>query len=212
MPKLVRITMSLAALTLSCAQRYAPLHAQGPGDPDTCAKGEAVITGTIFDPTHALIPGADLALDNAVHTTSGPDGRFTLPCTRTGAHHLTATAEGFGPHQLDVTLPHPRRAHPHPHPPPPKPPLTSTPPEPTPPPPPTWPAPASPSPARSFSSSPTTPTTSSASSSSSPQRRRRQPIEHHHRRRRFPGLERPPAEILHRLYQDQPRPVRRRVP
>ena len=103
--------MSLAALALSLAQQPAaaqgPAHnpAQGPAEEQAgCGDGSAV-TGTILDPTKALIPGVTLSLDAASQTISGSDGRFRFPCVSAGKHRLAAAAAGFGTVEQDVLSP-----------------------------------------------------------------------------------------------------------
>ncbi len=61
------------------------------------------LTGLVHDTTQALIPGATLTLDATQTATSGPDGRFRLPCVPDGPHQLSIAAPGFATHVL--TLP-----------------------------------------------------------------------------------------------------------
>ena len=64
------------------------------------------LAGTVRDATLALIPGAVLMLDGNRTASSGADGHFRFPCVSGGTHHLSASAQGFSPHELTVTAPH----------------------------------------------------------------------------------------------------------
>ena len=111
MPNVLVAMMSLTALALAFAPKSAVAQM-----PMACPAGSSPVTGTILDPTKALIPGVSLSLDatsvNATsvdataQATSGPDGRFRFPCVAAGAHHLSAAAAGFGTVNLDLTTPH----------------------------------------------------------------------------------------------------------
>jgi hypothetical protein len=86
----------LAALTIPSASAQAPCP----------TLAGATLTGTVRDPTQALIPGATLTLDNKRTTTSGSDGQFRFPCVPDGPHHLAADAPGFAHRDLSLTTPH----------------------------------------------------------------------------------------------------------
>jgi hypothetical protein len=107
--------MGLAALMLPLAQSPAQQAQAGvppaaqfdlEGQNRACPDHASNLTGAVLDPTQALIPGAALTLDNDLHTTSDSDGHYRFPCVPAGHHHLTAAAEGFASHDLDITTPH----------------------------------------------------------------------------------------------------------
>ncbi len=61
---------------------------------------EASISGTVTDPSGAVIPSVDLTLRNlatglTVTSTSGPAGLYTLPHLQEGKYDLTVKAKGF---------------------------------------------------------------------------------------------------------------------
>ncbi len=62
------------------------LHAQ------TCT-----VSGTVLDPSGAAVVGADVQLQAAreEHTTTGPHGSFTFPCSGSQPYQVTIRAEGF---------------------------------------------------------------------------------------------------------------------
>ncbi len=185
---------------------------QAQAGPACTIAAASTISGSILDSTQALIPGATLTLDNDRHATSTSDGRYRFPCVAPGKHHLTAAAEGFVPPRASTS-------------PPPAPPRSPSPS----PPPPSRPSRRQrhrlhrrhqlqrrrPHPDHLRQTAPATrrrPRRPPPRAPAARRRRRRQPLQHHHRRRRLPGLQRPPAQSLHRLHQGQPRPVLRRVP
>src|SRR5438874_6124691 len=58
------------------------------------------ITGTVKDPSGAVIGGAKVTLTNegtgaSLSTTTGPDGTYKFAPVRIGSYKLDATAEGF---------------------------------------------------------------------------------------------------------------------
>ncbi len=61
-------------------------------------RGTALI-GAVHDSTQALIPGATLTLDatkaSTQTATTGPDGRFRMPCLPDGPHQISVSAPGF---------------------------------------------------------------------------------------------------------------------
>lgn len=68
--------------------------------PSAWAQFSATVTGTVVDPSGAVVPNARLALTNdatgQVKTaTSNSAGAFTFPSLAPGDYHLTATAKGF---------------------------------------------------------------------------------------------------------------------
>jgi hypothetical protein len=75
----------------------------------------AALSGTVLDPSGALIPGADVTVkhtDTGVtfNTVSGAAGEFTIPALSTGDYSVTVTAKGFKQSQvkavhIDVGVP-----------------------------------------------------------------------------------------------------------
>ena len=55
------------------------------------------ISGTVLDPSGAAVVGADVQLQTTKeeHTTTGPHGAFTIPCSGNQPYELTVHAEGF---------------------------------------------------------------------------------------------------------------------
>ena len=80
------------------AQARQPSQPQQPA----CAAAAPALTGTVHDPSTAIIPGAAVTLDDTTTATSAADGSFRLPCVAPGAHRLHITAESFS--ALDLTL------------------------------------------------------------------------------------------------------------
>lgn len=64
------------------------------------------VSGTVRDSTAALIPGAQLVLDDAATKMSGSDGRFVFPCVAAGKHELIVTMDGFAKRTVSFTAPH----------------------------------------------------------------------------------------------------------
>jgi hypothetical protein len=65
------------------------------------------LTGTVRDPTGALVPGASVQLTSTAgrpvaNTVTNPDGRFQMPQPAPGSYHLSITRAGFSP--LDAPL------------------------------------------------------------------------------------------------------------
>ncbi|MCU1323492.1 MAG: Cna domain protein [Acidobacteriaceae bacterium] len=66
--------------------------------PSAKAQTTGSLSGHVFDPTGALIPGATLTLsqgERALTAQSGKEGLYTFTNVPTGAYTLTVTAEGF---------------------------------------------------------------------------------------------------------------------
>jgi hypothetical protein len=72
------------------------------------AAQSAALSGAVFDPSSAAIPGAQIALTRAqqtIHTQSGPDGRYTFGPLAAGIYALSVTAKGFAPLTIqDIAL------------------------------------------------------------------------------------------------------------
>lgn len=63
------------------------------------------LEGVVRDSTSALLPGAQVLLDEHTSVLSGPEGRFRFPCVPDGKHTLTATTPGFAPYVVHFTAP-----------------------------------------------------------------------------------------------------------
>jgi hypothetical protein len=99
MTRLFTVAAACAALAIPYAlPAQEALLPTGPETEPACHG--ATISGFVRDTTDALIPGATVALDSGAATTSGPDGRFRIPCVPDGPHTLHASAEGFASHDL----------------------------------------------------------------------------------------------------------------
>ena len=67
------------------------------------------VTGTVTDPTGAVIPGANVTIHNPVSqferiaTTDGM-GNFTIPNVPFNPYHLTASATGFSSQVQDIDV------------------------------------------------------------------------------------------------------------
>jgi outer membrane receptor protein involved in Fe transport len=75
-----------------------PAHAQS-----TTA---GAISGTVSDPTRAVVPGAtvsarNIATNNSEQTTSDSNGRFVIPNLAPGTYRFEATLSGFAPFSRD---------------------------------------------------------------------------------------------------------------
>jgi len=75
-----------------------------------CAVAEAQsITGTVVDPSGAVVPNATVEIHNAVSgydrsTTTDTAGKFNFPNVPFNPYHLKVTASGFDPYAHDVEL------------------------------------------------------------------------------------------------------------
>lgn len=67
----------------------------------------AALAGTVHDSTDAIIPGAQVALDNGTPATTDSAGRYRFPCVANGPHQLHITAQGFADTTLSADLPRP---------------------------------------------------------------------------------------------------------
>ena len=62
--------------------------------------GRGTLSGTVTDPTGAVVPGVELTLKAVATGTearskTGPDGLYTFPNVQTGIYELKASAQGF---------------------------------------------------------------------------------------------------------------------
>src|SRR5438270_2952343 len=79
-----------------------PAFAQGMGSSGT-------VTGTVTDPSGAILPGASVDIQNKVTgyektTTTDPTGMFKFLGVPQNNYHMTVTAQGFQPHVEDVIV------------------------------------------------------------------------------------------------------------
>src|SRR6201992_2557708 len=76
----------------TCIFLCAALSTSGKLHAQTCT-----VSGTVLDPSGAAIVGADVQLQTAKeeHTTTGPHGSCTFPCSGNEPYHLTIHADGF---------------------------------------------------------------------------------------------------------------------
>src|ERR1019366_5337137 len=93
----------IAVLALSSACMSAgPLFAQGMGNSGT-------ITGTVTDPSGAVVSGAAVEIENKVtgynkSTVTGTDGTFKFLGVPQNNYHTSVTAAGFHPYVADVAV------------------------------------------------------------------------------------------------------------
>ena len=78
------------------------LHAQSGGNSSS-------ITGTVVDPSGAVVPNATVELHNPVSafertTTTNSAGQFNIPNIPFNPYHLTVTGAGFAPYAQDVDV------------------------------------------------------------------------------------------------------------
>src|SRR5260370_21344827 len=85
---------AIAALALSHAPAQTPCSG-------------TTLTGIVRDSTLAIIPGASLALDNSISTTSGSDGQFRFSCVSDGQHSLSVSPQDFATQTIAFKTPHP---------------------------------------------------------------------------------------------------------
>src|SRR5439155_4721531 len=93
-PRLLAYLLFVAPLGL--------LSAQSAGSAGT-------ISGTVTDPSGAVIPGANVMLSNQVSgfrrtTKTEPDGSFVLQNIPPNPYHLQVDAPGFNPTEQDVVV------------------------------------------------------------------------------------------------------------
>ena len=67
------------------------------------------ISGTIADPSGAVVANAGIEIHNAVSgfdrtTTTDANGRFSFPNVPFNPYHMTVTAQGFAPYAQDVEV------------------------------------------------------------------------------------------------------------
>ena len=69
----------------------------------------ASISGTVLDPSGAVVPNATVEIHNAVSaydrtTTADSEGKFSFPNVPFNPYHMTVTAQGFGQYAQDVEI------------------------------------------------------------------------------------------------------------
>ncbi len=89
------IIISLVSISLSA-------HAQSAGNSTS-------VTGTVLDPTGAVVPNATVDLHNPVSgfersTSTDASGKFVIPNVPFNPYHLKITAQGFGSFSQDVDV------------------------------------------------------------------------------------------------------------
>src|SRR5438067_4212349 len=67
------------------------------------------VTGTVVDPTGAVVPGATVEIRNPVSAfdqsaVTDSSGRFTIPNVPFNPYHLTVTGQGFAPYVQDIEV------------------------------------------------------------------------------------------------------------
>src|SRR5213594_2054552 len=68
-----------------------------------------LVTGTVTDPSGAVVPNAVVEIHNPVsgfERTTATDslGRFTIPNVPFNPYHLQATSQGFAPYTQDIEV------------------------------------------------------------------------------------------------------------
>src|SRR5579864_9175628 len=69
----------------------------------------STISGTVSDPSGAIVAGASVNIHNAVSgldrtTSTDISGNFTFPNVSFNPYHMTVTASGFAPYSQDVEV------------------------------------------------------------------------------------------------------------
>src|SRR5215467_3917697 len=67
------------------------------------------VTGTVADPTGAVVANATVEIHNPVNgfertTITDSSGRFTIPNVPFNPYHLTVTGQGFAPYVQDIDV------------------------------------------------------------------------------------------------------------
>src|SRR6516225_11625562 len=65
------------------------------------------VTGTVVDPSGAVVPNATVTIRNSVSafertTTTDESGNFAIPNVPFNPYHLTVTSTGFDPYAQDI--------------------------------------------------------------------------------------------------------------
>src|SRR5919198_1247173 len=73
------------------------------------ASGSSIVTGTVTDPSAAVVPNAAVEIGNPVSgfdrsTTTDNSGKFSIPNVPFNPYHLTVTVPGFAPYAQDIDV------------------------------------------------------------------------------------------------------------
>ena len=95
-------SLSVALLLFVYLAASINAHAQSGGNSSS-------ITGTVLDPSGAVVPNATVELHNPVSafertTTTNSAGQFNIPNIPFNPYHLTVTGAGFAPYAQDVDV------------------------------------------------------------------------------------------------------------
>jgi hypothetical protein len=101
MPRSREKVFQVYAVALFLALGFGAAHAQSTGNSN--------VTGTVEDPSGAVIPNAVVEIHNPVSefdrsTTTDSSGRFNIPNVPFNPYHLTVTAKGFAPYVQDIEI------------------------------------------------------------------------------------------------------------
>lgn len=71
--------------------------------------GSSAVSGTVTDPSGAVVPGATVVINNPVSgfsrtTTTDSSGKFIFPIVQLNTYHMTVTMTGFAPYVQDVDV------------------------------------------------------------------------------------------------------------
>jgi hypothetical protein len=96
--------VALAALWLTAASAWG-----ADADPDPQSGTSGSISGTVSDPSGAVIPGADVTIENPVShlnrkATTDDNGKFQFQNVPQNHYHVTVTATGFSPVKTDTDV------------------------------------------------------------------------------------------------------------
>src|SRR5579872_3395290 len=78
------------------------VHAQSAGNSTS-------VTGTVFDPSGAVVPNATVEISNPVSqldrtVTTDASGNFSIPNVPFNPYHLQVVSQGFAPYHQDVDV------------------------------------------------------------------------------------------------------------
>ena len=93
-----RLLMGILCLALGAAGAFAETGGNS-----------STVSGTVADPTGAVVPGATVIIHNPVSqysrtTTTDGDGKFSFPNVPLNPYHLTVNLTGFAPYAQDVDV------------------------------------------------------------------------------------------------------------
>ena len=94
------VPVSLIAFTVILTGFYQPLQAQ---------EGMASLNGIVTDPSGAVVPGAEVTLENTLHqaarqTETNSAGLYVIPAILPGTYRLVVAAKGFETHTVENLL------------------------------------------------------------------------------------------------------------